>query len=45
VYAEKASSFFIFGPSVRIKLAGRKAARRAGKKLSDWVTELLNSHS
>ncbi|HET9374178.1 MAG TPA: hypothetical protein VFO40_04360 [Chthoniobacterales bacterium] len=42
---EKAESFLHIRARRADKARWVRAAQRAGKKLSDWVTELLNSHS
>jgi hypothetical protein len=43
--AEKAESFLHIRARRADKARWVKAAQRAGKELSDWVTELLNSNS
>jgi predicted HicB family RNase H-like nuclease len=42
---EKATSFLHIRATQRDKARWVLAARAAGKKLSDWVTELLNASS
>jgi hypothetical protein len=42
---EKAASFLHIRARRTDKARWVKAAQRAGKKLSDWVTELLNANS
>jgi hypothetical protein len=42
---EKAASFLHIRARRADKARWVKAAQRAGKKLSDWVTELLNANS
>jgi predicted HicB family RNase H-like nuclease len=42
---EKADSFLHIRAKRRDKSRWVRAAQRAGKKLSDWVTDVLNSQS